>query len=85
MAVSGERGSIRWGYRSVAAVSAWTLTKAGGVTSVTGSVSDVDSYGISQRPLLFIVTRDTGALRFPVLELQIADGTLIASLGPQEK
>lgn len=85
MAVSGERGSIRWGYRSVAAVSAWAITKTGGAISVTGSVSNVDTYGISQRPLVFVVTRDQGALRFPVLELQVADGALIASLGPQEK
>lgn len=78
--VTGERGSLRWGYRPVASVLAWSLH----ARTLSGRVTDVDTYGISQRPLVFVATTERKVWRFSVLELQIADGHLTARLSSQE-
>ena len=57
-----------------------------GVWSVSGSVSGVDRFRVTQRPLTFEVVRQGGSpWRWPISELQMTDGSrIIASLGPKE-
>lgn len=71
---------LKWGYHDAAWLTKWELLD--GV--LTASVSRADTLLVSQRPLTFEVPRPRTPWRFPILTLQIADATLIASVGPQE-
>jgi len=74
-------------YHLAATVGPWTMTleNAAGDLSVSAAVVSADTYRVSQQPLVFVVPRGQGsAWRWPVKSLQVADGRLTASLGPQE-
>lgn len=73
---------VRWGYHIAATLRAWTVSRdeAGNLT-LSGSLATIDTYRASQRPLVFTAK----GLRWPIVnELQVADGTLSAFLGPKE-
>ena len=84
LTLTGAEAVIRWGYHVACGVTSWTLTGDGGALTLSGSVVKADHYRMSQRPLVFVVTRNGVTLRWPILELQIAGASLSATLGPKE-
>lgn len=81
----GPSAEILWGYQPAAVLGPWTLTVSPSGSALTGTVVSADTFRTSQPSLTFRVTRQNApAWEWPVLELQIADGTLNASLGPQK-
>lgn len=82
--ITGTSAVIRWGYRDAAVVSSWSAPISKD-TTVTGTVSSVDAFRVSQRPLTFVVTRESGDWRWPITSLQIDGLTFRATVTlPQE-
>jgi hypothetical protein len=83
--IRGPEGVVTWGYHHAATLGPWTLTASDTGGEVTAAVTSSDDYKLSQPALKFCVPRQNGtAWKWPVLSLWVADGTLHASLGPQE-
>lgn len=84
--LNGKDAVIRWGYYPAVTVTNWQATLVGEDRwQVTGTVASSDVSRVSQRPLTFVVRHAKGFWRWPVDALQVVDGTLTASLGPQER
>lgn len=77
LTIRGVTARILWGYHHAATLGSWTVD----AHALTATVTDVDTFRVSQSPLTFVV----GVMRRPIEGLQIAGGTLTARLGPQEK
>ena len=84
IAVHGPSAELRWSYSLAATLGPWTLQSVDGKLTVTATVVTHDPFAVSQRPLAFVVPRPTGAWRWSVESLQIAGGSLSATLEPQE-
>lgn len=82
--VKGQGGQLRWGYRSVATLGAWTFaqTPAGG--TVTAALVDSDEFGLDQSPLVVVVPVGQAQWRWPVRELQRDGSSVTCTVGPQE-
>lgn len=85
LTMRGVEGSIEWGYHRAARVTGWTLTREPEGLTLTGTVSQADTFRLTQKPLTFRVARNTGAAwTWPIRELQLAADALTARLGPKE-
>ena len=84
IAVHGPTGELRWSYHLAASLGPWTMHSENAQLTLTASVVSQDVYAVSQRPLTFVVPRPSGDWRWKVLTLQIVDGSLSATLDPQE-
>lgn len=85
LALEGVTASLRWGYTQAAVLGAWSAVPGpGGRLTVTAKVVSQNTMRVAQRPLVFEARHAKGAWRWPVLELQVADGSLTAILGPHE-
>jgi hypothetical protein len=83
--LSGEAGTVLWSYHQVAHLRSWTLSKnEAGQLTLSGTLTFVDHYRVTQRPLVFLVRRPQGIWRWPITELQMAGGAFTAYLGPRE-
>lgn len=79
--LKGAAAILRWGYRTAATLGAWTVEGAPGAWTLTAVVQQQDDFAVSQRPLTIVTPN---GWRWPVETLQIAEGTLTASVRPQE-
>ena len=79
--VTGAAAELRWGYACAASLGAWSVAGEPGAWTFTATVLSKDDFRVSQRPLLVVTPN---GWRWPVTTLQIAGGTLTASLSPQE-
>lgn len=85
MAIDGVTASLRWGYTHAATLGTWTVTKReDGRWNLKATVVSADTFRVAQRPLVFEAPLNNGAWRWPVVELQVVDGSLTATLGPHE-
>lgn len=85
MTVTGVRAELRWVYHVAGTLGAWTVSQdEDKALRLTAQVVNVDADRVAQRPLAFVVSHAKGVWRWPVTELQIADGALAARLGPLE-
>ena len=83
--VTGVQGSVRWGYHRAVELGAYTVTRdEQGAWSLSGHVVSADTVRASQSPLVFVAPHQDGSWRWPILDLQLADGALTARLGPKE-
>jgi len=83
--IDGVTASLRWGYTSAATLGTWTLTKRDdGRWSLKAVVVLADTFRVSQRPLVFEAPHANGVWRWPVVELQMLDGSLTATVGAYE-
>lgn len=83
LTVTGVEGRVIWGYRSVATLHAWTISKdEAGPWTLAGTLADVDDFAVTQRPLKFVAPN---GWRWPVESLQTVGASLSAVLGPKEK
>lgn len=80
-------GRVRWGYHQAALLRTCLVTwnHDEKVWELSATAASADAFRLSQRPLTFVVAHATGVWRWPVQELQIADGAVTARLGPKEK
>lgn len=79
--IRGDAGQLRWSYHVAALLGSWTLVDH----VLTAKVLTSDALRVSQRPLTFLVPRPGRPWVWPLDSLQIADGTLTATVGPQER
>lgn len=86
LTIRGVDARLQWGYATAAALTAWTVTKPddGGPWTLTAAIVSLDAFRVTQRPLVVVVPHATGVWRWPVVELQIVDASLTATLGPKE-
>ncbi len=82
--ITGVEASLRWSYATAATLRAWTVTKTPTGWSLTATVTQIDHYKASQRPLTVVAPHEKGSFRWPVMELQVTGDTLTATLGPRE-
>lgn len=83
MMIRGATGEIRWAYLPAVVFGPWRLETSVDGASLSASVVSVDEYRASQGPFSAVVQVGRQRLAWPVLNLQIAAGTLTAQLGPQ--
>ena len=88
LSYTGDAGELRWKYRQVATLSAWTLTLNGtGLDLTANVVGEYDDQATTTQPskLTFRVVRQNHApWDWPVETLHIADGVLRARLTQTE-
>lgn len=83
--LTGDVGSLRWGYHIAASLRAWTILRTeSGTVQLTATFVTQDAIRLSQQPLVFVASHPKGTWRWPILALQIMGGSLTASLGPKE-
>lgn len=82
--INGPSAEVRWHYQRAASLGPWTLTGDATGCRVTAKVLDANTFRVQQHPLTFVVPRQHGLWTWPVISLQIADGSLTAVLNPQE-
>lgn len=81
----GLSATVQWGYHCAASLGAYTFTASDTGGEITAVVNAADDFKLSQPALKFCITRQNGRRwSWPVLSLQIADGALTATVGPQE-
>lgn len=81
----GLEARIDWGYQLAVRLGPWTVDVDLTHRTLTGRVTEADTFRVQQQPLTFTVSRPRGQCwTWPVETLHIADGKLTASLGPQE-
>jgi len=83
MTFSGVDGVVSWGYYRAATVGPWTAEKGESGWSLTATVTEMDTFRVSQRPLTFVASHAKGAWRWPIESLEIQGASLSAMLGPR--
>lgn len=78
----GVAGSLLWGYRTAATLTAWRIAMEKNAWKLTATVDRCDAFQARQRPLLFTAPRDKGRWCWEVQEIHISDKQLTATLGP---
>lgn len=79
--LAGAEGQVRWVYHIAAVLGSWTLEDR----VLTATIKTSEDVKLSQQPLNFFVPRPGHPWVWPIESLQIADGTLTATVGPQER
>jgi hypothetical protein len=84
MTITGVEGELRQGYFVAATLGAWSFvgTKEGG--TVTGSVLTSNAFRLEQPGISVVVPVGKGNIRWPIQAMQIANGTLSATVGERE-
>lgn len=81
----GSAGALVLGYKDAVTLTTWTIAKTEGQWKLTALVKRVDPYLSRQRPLLFTAARPGGYWAWPLVDLQLGERGLIATLGPPER
>lgn len=86
----GRGGAVLWGYRTAAAIGAWTVTRAakddGGAWTLAATIERVSPFELRQSGLYFSAPRQGGFFVWPILEPPHVDAIrLVAKLGPPEQ
>lgn len=85
MTMTGAEGELKQAYFRAATLGAWSFTgdRAGG--TFTAHVLATDTFRLEQPGLSVVVPYGThGALRWPILAMHIANGSLTATVGARE-
>jgi hypothetical protein len=87
LSITGHTASIYWGYREVAAVSAWSVSSQGSsVATFTGTLERGDAFALTQQGLEVRIPRPKGQpWRWPVESLHLADRTVSATVRLADK
>lgn len=81
----GSAGALVLGYKDAVTLKAWAIARSEGKWTLTAAVASVDPYLSRQRPLLFTAVGPSGYWAFPLIDLQLGERGLIATLGPPER
>lgn len=87
LTLRGRAGAILWGYRTVASVQSWTISKnKKGEWRLTAAVERADAYQLLQAPLFFSAPRNQGFWCWPIVSaVDLGDRQLMATLGQPEQ
>lgn len=82
----GTRASLVWGYRPVAALTAWRIVKTEGRWRLAATFARADAWQCGQaakyQELLFEAPRDHGRWCWALLDVTLGTTELRATLGP---
>lgn len=83
IALTGDTGSLLWGYRTAATLSGWRISRPEGATgwTLTAKVTKADPFQARQRPLLFTAPRENGRWCWEVQEIHLGEREITAKLG----
>jgi hypothetical protein len=81
----GGQGSITWGYRTAADIVSWRVSRKAGKWKLVARPKRIDSYQVTQTPLLFVAPRMGGFWTWPIEKLTVGAESLVAELGPPEQ
>lgn len=80
--VNGVVGRIDWSYFTAAALNGYRVTRTSkGETFLSGTCVMSNAFNLSRRPLTFVAPTKSGEWRWPILELQMQNGRVVARLG----
>lgn len=86
ISLHGARASLLWGYRPVAVLTSWRITKAPEAWTLSATLSRADAWQCGQaaklQELLFTAPRDKGRWCWQLLDVTIGTRELRATLGP---
>lgn len=85
MTLTGAEGEIRQGYFVAAEIGSWSFTgdRTGGV--LTAPVRSKNAFRLEQPGLTVVVPfGQNGKLRWPILAMQIANGSVTVTVGERE-
>jgi hypothetical protein len=84
--VRGIIGQVKWSYYNAAAIHGYAVSRSEqGQWSLRASVVMADAFKLSQRPLVFVAPTQRGDMRWPITDLNLSEGVLVANLGPPEE
>jgi hypothetical protein len=86
LSLYGGRASLLWGYRTIAVLTAWRITKAPGGWKLTATLTQADAWQCGQaakyKELLFTAPRDKGRWCWELVDVTVGTTELRAILGP---
>jgi hypothetical protein len=86
--LSGETGSIRWGYHLAATVGPFTITRGTGGYRLAATIVEADAARLRQQPLVFVMPLTWAgravAWHWAIRGCELIDGRLLADLGGVE-
>lgn len=81
----GAQATLLWGYRDVAGLRMWRITK-GPTWTLTATLAHANTFECAQgaryKELLFTAPRDKGRWCFPLVDVSLGSTELRATLGP---
>lgn len=81
----GLEATVRWGYRTAAALGAWTFNRTDNGGTVTARIVTRDAFLMTQVPLDVRAPMGRAIWRWRITSLQINDTTLTASVVHMEE
>jgi len=84
LTLHGATASLLWGYRTAAELRTWRIYKRQHQWMLSATLGRVSPFEIRQRGLQFAAPREQGFWYWRVDSTVIADGKLVAKLGPPE-
>ena len=86
LTIRGGRASLLWGYRPVAVLTTWRITKAPGAWKLSATLERADAWQCGQaakyQELLFTAPRDKGRWCWQLVDVTVGSTELRATLGP---
>lgn len=91
--ITGVVGQIKWSYYVAAAINGYTVSRGpDNAWRLRGTIVMADAFKMAQRPLMFVAPVMLGAppnqtpseWKWPIVESDIVNGTIIAKLGPPD-
>jgi hypothetical protein len=85
LTIRGGLASLVWGYRPVAVLTSWRITKADGGWKLTATLAARDKWQVEQaakrKELLFEAPRDKGRWCWSLVDVNVGTNELRAILG----
>lgn len=85
LTLHGARASLLWGYRPVATLTSWRITKAPGAWKLSATLERADRWQCGQaaklKELHFTAPRDKGRWCWELLDVNVGTTELRATLG----
>jgi hypothetical protein len=79
-------GTLVWGYRAIAVLTTWRITKAPGAWKLSATLAARDKWQVQQaaklKELLFTAPRDKGRWCWELQDVDVGTTELRATLGP---
>lgn len=80
--IRGARGQVKLAYQMAAELTDYTVQREAGAWTLRATVTRMNPFALSQRPLTFIAPYATGEWRWGIRECQVTGGELTAQLEP---
>lgn len=84
--IRGVGAVIKWSYYEAATIHGYTVARdrEGSKTwRLRGTIVKADAFKMAQRPLVLVLKTATSEMRWPIVEVNLQGGTVVALLGQQ--